>query len=297
MQTAIVKQPSQLSLIPSGQQKNSIADLIKVVHKSDDPQLAGQLIRSFGGRKLKDLDMGNEQDKGTVISTIGYIRSFVGCIKDVDTPQIHMEADFLHTNYGELTFEGPDNDLINALTLLSTGKLDMKLSYILNFSCLFLGQILDSYLRRKRTEINKLGAETYGLAEEAPPVSLEDRLLSMKDNIRKCHQHFMDGFNERFFNVLVYDFLRKTKRLIFNDALIEEAKQYAQKKYTTLASPLRVQTVKSVVDGSKKEKDRMIRQFCIDFSLSKYFESLDLEEMLDGITLEEYDRFVQSEKK
>jgi hypothetical protein len=234
--------------------------------------------------KLSTLSMeGREGEK--MLELVSYWRLRLGCSKDVSPLELKIEAEYLLESWGHLSVV----DIKNAIMLLTENKLDLTIPYVIHFSTLSMGQVLAAYEKYKAPIIDKVveTADDIKLREVTEP-TIEEQIEAKRQIITLCHQHMKEGFVETFFNRMVYDFLRRTKRLVFNDAVIAEAKAYAAKKYTAWVASEEVNLKKMGKQGGvkvgKEEKEKMNRQFGVDYCLIWYFENNKLEDVLASIT-------------
>lgn len=257
--------------------------------KTDNPKEVRQLIEASYAPKLKTIDPANQEQMGSVIDLVSYWRTLVGCIKDVSPVQLRVEAEYLVKSWPEFTMQ----DMRIAMNLLVTQKLEMNMPYVINFSSLFMGQVISAYESYKRKEINKIGeqvTEPVLLPNDPTPA---EKAEIMKEMITDCYQHVKDGCFETFYFRTVYDFLRKTNRLKITDQVAKDGKEYCEKKMKSFAATkaTKIINASSVMyrnSDPKKEREDAIRKFKIEYCLVWYFENNKLESILQSITENDY---------
>jgi hypothetical protein len=285
---AIQNQETALATLPE-QLKQQRDYHLSLAVKTDNPKEITKLIDATYGRKLASIELQDEQDFNKVINLVSYWRTLIGAIKDTHPAQLRVESAYLVENYPTLTFQ----DINLAMDCLIQQKLDLRLPFVITFSTLFMGQVLDAYRRYKAQEINKIG-------EQVTPPTIEYKLspaqkvAEMKDMIRMCHDHVKDGCNERFFNRMVYEFLRKTGKLILNDQVILDGKKYCEEKMKHFRHKGGA-TLREIVNGirksdqdAKKDRENAIRQHKIDYCLIYFFSTHNLDEVLDSVSEQHY---------
>jgi hypothetical protein len=279
------------------QRKDKFLSAVPKLMDSDSQPIVEKIIAaSFTGNAINYIDIKDrenrevseeERDKqkkyfGLLVDFIGNWRLMVGAMKNVDAKSLQLEVAYLHTTYGHLKFA----EVKAAVDLMMQHKLDMKLMEYNNFSPLFISTVLEKYLSLKRelvSEVIKIADQPKELA--APEPSLEEKTSDMKFFITECKRHFTEGGKQNFINNMVYKFLRRTKRLVFDDQIIESAKLYSKKEYAKYLSdkPLNLNAAMNA-----DTKEAMLKQFSIDFCLKHFFENNDLQVVLDAITTADY---------
>lgn len=299
---------SENSLIVSGKQKDKYLQLATQAIDKRSLPIANRIIEAaftstvirYGEEKdvvksvmkLGDLDMSKDEDYEFAIDMVANWRMLLAATKDTDPQLIRTEAIYLVDTHPDITIA----ELKNAIRLLTEHKLGINLPFVINFSCLFMSQVLAAYLQIKETVIVEvIKAEDRQLPQEIE-VSLEERTESIKYMIVECKKHVEEGCQQVIFVNDVYNFLRKTKRLVFNDKMVEEAKAYANKQYAVWVSnqPLNLSRVNQDV---KKEKELMLRQFGINYCLIDFYKNNDLQKVYSSVTVEDYKIYRQAIEK
>ena len=280
---------SSASLPAQYKQQKSKFDL--VVSKLKDAReivsapIANEMIVACYCRKLGDYDVDNKEDYNRIIDVVSNWRYMVGAMKDIPAIQLRLEAEYLFKTWPNVTVE----DIKICIDLMTQGILDLKLEYV-NFSALFMGRVLNAYFEYKSTVITKVNELMSFQLESPPQRTPEQKVEDMKELIKICHGHFLEGFKETVFNGIVYDFLRLTGRLVITKELAEKAKGFSNASYSTL----RDNTNRSIGellkpnDQHKENKKKVVRQFGINYCLKDYFKKHTLEETLASVVKENF---------
>jgi hypothetical protein len=242
--------------------------------------------------RLGELDMSNDDDFNFMVDLVAGWRLLLGATKETDPTVFKFEATYLVETYPLL----PIAELKCAIKFLNEQLLfKLNPNYEINFSCAFMSKAISEYLSLKGKVVSEVNDVLDRQVLPAPEPSIEEQLEGLKYMIRECDAFLKNQDKGVFVFGDVYNFLRKTKRLVFNDKMIEDARKYGDKKYALWLStqPLSLNRVSSEV---KKEKDQMVREFGIYYCLMEYFNSIDLEKELAKITPEEYRKY-QDERK
>lgn len=252
---------------------------------------ASVIIAALFERKIMTYDLSKEEDIDAMINLVSSWRLRVGCMKDSTSEQLIVEAKYLINTWGHLS----PADISNAIEIMTQDKLDLKQITVYNFSTLFMGQVLASYMRYRSPVIHSV----VNIVEEAKAiapveVSMQQRIENMQDMLVFCYNHRMEGFRERFFNRLVYDFLRKSGRMKFNDEIVAQARAHADDKYAkwlkTLIDP-------RVGRPTKEEQDKRLRQYGIDFCLDWFFANNKVMDVYNSITEKDFPDEIKKKTK
>jgi hypothetical protein len=284
----INNQPPALTSLPEPLRQQRDYHLSLAV-KTDNPKEVTKLIDATYGRKLGTVNMHQKEDQDKVIDLVSYWRTLLGAIKDVHPAQLKVEAAYLVENYPTLTF----SDINLAMDCLIQQKLDLRLPFVINFSALFMGQVLDAYRRYKAEEINKISEQVTPPVPPSQKLTPSQKAEEMKSILRLCRDQVVDGCKERFFNGIVYDFLRRTGRLVLNDQVIEDGKKYCAKKMMeyqagTIASLNDIVNKRKSDQDAKRDREAQMRQHKIDYCLIYFFSTQEIDKIIEGICSKDY---------
>ena len=194
--------------------------------------------------------------------------------------ELSFLSKFIKENYNYLTL-----DEINlAINLSLTNKLEVDTKTYNNFSAFYISQILNAYLTYKRKLYNELSykLEKNELDYNVEKPSAEDNMKLMKELIIGFYEDYQkDGYINDVFN-LVYDFLKKIKKLNFNNLIIEEAILYGEKM--AIKEKIHVYGInsKEKIDLELIKK-RYSRNYCVQLFFKEIF---DINIFLNELKLE-----------
>ncbi len=245
--------------------------------------------------KLKDLRLdvqNNEQGDPSfadLVQKVGGWRYMVGAMKDsmgkvIGEKQLAVEAGILLKNYPNFTLM----ELDNAINLLIAQKLNVKVDFI-NFSPLFMGQILSAYEKYKQMRLSLI-PEYQAEQDETKKTTISERMQSMKEMITEIAIHVKSGGVGHFFSGIVYDFLRATKRLRIDTDLLKNSKEYANKQYGFFVKKgdKTILETANLPPEAKKEKIASLRRFQIDFLLKDFFEKNNVDKVIESMSEKEW---------
>jgi hypothetical protein len=261
--------------------------------------IATRIVNASYEAKLSTIPLASEQE-GVIdlIDIITQFRMMMGANKDHTSEQLQLEARYMQSSFGFLTIE----DFRLGIQLFLDNKLDIDLPTYVNFSPLFISHIFNSYLRyRNKTmkEINILSDQKLLILDYDLDIT---RVQGLRECVEACYQHSQDEFRtERFFNSLVYDMLRKSKRMAFDDNLIKRAKKYAEKRFVedraaNIAKEKEKVDAKPIGDELKSanpakmykdDRKKAEQVYARDFCLINYFKSINIDELLSSITTDD----------
>lgn len=292
------KQPQQdqsAYLMPLTKQKGELVKIAQELAQKreiENSEVAILLIEGKFDRPLSEYSLTNESDLDSLLTLVGQMRMRLGFDKNVNPDHVKLEAEYLKAQWGSLS----KKDITNAIDFLVSARLDYSMAYQHTFSTLVIGGILASYRKFRATVLGKV-EKVAGDREAvmAKPISIQEQVETIKDIIRLCHEHYKNGFQETFFNRTVYDFLRKTKRMIFTDESVKRAKEFAEKEYQKWNLIQQQGTAGNLSEVLRKatshiDKDSKIRQFGIQYCLKEYFDNNDLEKVIQSISEKDYQK-------
>lgn len=265
----------------------------KRISNSDVPT---RILEAGYAPRLADVPLATRA-KGKIdcIDLITQLRIIVGQNKDHDKDQLKVEAKYIQRSFGNFSLD----DFYIAIELFLNAKLDIAIPDHITFSPMFIAKFMNSY-NRYRMQVMKRIDEI----SERDVLMLQDndkakRLKGLKDCLWECAMASQEDFKNRFFNGFVYDFLKKTKRLLVNAEVNTKSKKYAERKFLDDRKAGKEKKEKKagvekklVRIGEALEKtpaEIMPRlnaenEYRKDYFLKYYFEKTDINKLLESIT-------------
>lgn len=255
--------------------------------------VAVRIMQACYEDKLMNLPLASDSEgESDAISVITQIRAMFGAGGDTTATQLEIEARYLKNNYRDYSL----SDVYLAVEMFLNNRLDVEVPSYVKFSPLFLAHVMNAYIRYKKTTMMQVAQQS-----ETKILMLEeqvnaDRVKGLKECIRSCYHHSADGYkSERFFNSMVYECLKLSRRLTISLADIEQAKKYGKETYAERIKEVRErQKLKvdaiPVGEALKMEpaaiydKARAINTYGKDYLLMKFFKGVELDKLLDSIT-------------
>jgi hypothetical protein len=245
------------------------------------------VINSFDNKpKISELPKATS----TLIDTLAKWRWMAGVgMNNQDEDQVAQElaliTKFIVNNYEFLTLEEIDN----CIDLSLTDKLNIDVRTFNVFSPMYVSRVLNAYLDYKRKIYNDV-YERKEINEQQllmnKPVSNEFKRDSMVDLIKYFYEEYKSkGTINDLFNS-VYNFLRRTKRLMHPKELVDEAMEYGKVKCTeevNMVFGLRVES------REKVNKDAIQKRYARNYIVEKFFKDIDIDELILGIELTEFE--------
>ncbi len=191
--------------------------------------MAVRIIEACYEKKLNDVPMATNDDQTDCIDLVTQLRIMVGQNKDHSDMQLEIEAKFLKNAFRDYSV----SEIYLAAELFLSERLDIKLPTHVTFSPMFISHLMNAYSRYKMQTMKDIEEKTQGSILKLEQGEKTERLEGLRSCIADCIKHSQEEFRERFFNTLVYDFLRKTKRLKLDDEIIKAGNVYAEKKFLT----------------------------------------------------------------
>jgi hypothetical protein len=206
-----------------------------------------------------------------------------------DENEVAMElaliSNFIQNNYSYLT----PQELNIAIELSLTNKLNVDVKTYNSFSPMYVSRILNSYVDYRKVLYSEVSErknkETLQIELESP-VTAEYKMSEMIELIRYIHQQYIEtGKVNDVFNVL-YNYFKRTKRINLDKLIIEEAMLYGKKEmeihlHETYGLNLR--------SREAPDTNLITKRFARNYCVHKYFQTLNLENLISSIKLKEFE--------
>lgn len=249
----------------------------------------------FGIEKLRHLTISD------IIDKVSTLRKMMGSL-NAEPDQIKLEAEHLKKYFNFLSL----SDVDHAFNMYMTSSLEnLTVPHTVHFTCLFLTQVLSSYNRYRTRligELNKLAQQELMRMSSTP----EKRISDIKGIITECLNHYKNGWQESFYNQMVFDFIRKTGRLKITNDLIKKSREYAEERYNkdkkpeekfTEISARRPGEVINKPYAQQFEKSIAIRKYGVDYCLKYFFDKNEMKKVIGDITVNDLKKISDFDKK
>lgn len=283
--------------IVSQQRRKILLAEAELLHNRD---VAVPIINAEYGVRIKDAPLASTAEGDVdLIDVVGQLRTLVGSFNAVKE-QLQVEARFLQSNYPNFSIE----DVRIAFNLYMNNRLDIDTQPYVVFSPLFISHVMNAYIAYRFKVVvavrQKAEPKLLAYADQVKNNSAEGkakRVEGLKDCVRECYRHVKEGLRERFFFGITFYLLKQTKRLKIDDDLRRQAKEYAEKKYTTdmMENKKRLQEkdgsithISETIYGNPAatcpNKEVAIIEYMKEFCLKDYFDHVNIDELINSIT-------------
>lgn len=248
-----------------------------------------QMVRfAFDSYKLSEART-NIPVSNAIRATVTKWRFQTGSGRDLDEQgnQLNIESTFLVENYPSLTV----HELDWCVLLFTTRKLPLdykRYPNYPNFTMMFMAEILDAFIVYKD---NLAKAIVQKMDKDRPiskptPKQNRDAMIWMIQHVKEQLDKNLDYvylLNE------VYNYLRRTKKLLINQIMIDAAKKFAQEKYTRVKSDDNI-LVKFIRNDflSKNEKDNIQQLFAREHCVRWYLQTHKMDAIEKSVTEKEF---------
>lgn len=198
--------------------------------------------------------------------------------------ELAMISNFIQNNYSYLT----PQELNTAIELSLTDKLNVDVKTYNSFSPMYISRILNAYVDYRKAvfnHVNERKNKEILQIELDSPVTAEFKMSEMIELIRYIHQQYIEtGKVNDVFNVL-YNYFKRTNRIVLDKLIIAEAMAYGKKKmeihiHETWGLNLR--------SRETPDTDLITKRFARNYCVDKYFKGLNLESLISSIKLNEF---------
>lgn len=197
--------------------------------------------------------------------------------------ELALICKFVMSNYPQITLD----EISLAIDLSLTDKLNCDVRTFNTFSPMYVSRILNAYIEYKRTMYNDLmkRKESLDLKKEMDrEITPEEKMEGMVELIRYFYdKHKSEGIVNDYFNTL-YNYLRRTKRLIVGKPMIDDALKYAKVESQKHIKQYFEDSLKTQKIDSDAIEKRYARNYCVQV----FFNTLDIEKLIASIKVEEF---------
>lgn len=194
-------------------------------------------------------------------------------------------ASFVKENYGNFTIKM----ITNAINLSIKEVLDVDARSFNQFTALYVGRVLNAYLRYDAQVMNSL-KERFDNdipdSLESPKPTPESEMEGFKDIVSSLYRNFSDNGNFIDPFSIVYNFFKKKRAFDLSGSIVEDALKYGQKKYES--EFMSNSFSNSMMKVFSQNKESLIKSFAREYVLRKFFTENDLETILSKINIEDF---------
>ena len=257
------------------EQKNSLIKYAKNIEEIN-------LVSSFENKLiLKDIDYNSLID---VIAQWRFMAGISSHNQDEEdiAKEIALIATFIKNNYPKLTLE----EILLSINLSLTNKLNVDIRTYNVFSPMYVSRILNAFIEYKRNICNDLiyRKEVKENDKLGHIPTAQEKMQSMKETILYFYEQYKkNGIVNDVFNSL-YNYFRRTKRLIIEKEMIDEAVVYGKKKAREDKMDLYGINSKEKYDINLIQK-RYARNYCVQ----KYFDKIQIIDLILSMKLSEFE--------
>lgn len=201
-----------------------------------------------------------------------------------DAEELKIIAKFIINNYDNITIQ----ELKQCINLSIIGVLNVDTRHYNNFSCLYVSNIIIAYLEYKRNLVNELNErrekhERELYIEDKP--TAEVKMKGITELLQYLYDEYKsNGIINDYFNA-AYSFLRRTKRLKHNQAMIDEATKYGKEKCRDEVKKI----FGIIVNTKEKPNIKAIEdRFAKNYFVQKLFDKINIDELISSIKISEF---------
>lgn len=259
---------------PDEQSKSAMSDLVHALFSQS----------TCGDAFSEDKKMGTAI-RQQVIALVGKWRFNVGAMQDVAEQQIRQEAAFIIENFPHLKID--EFNLV--IKLATTGKLNAAIYYG-SFSSKYIADVLNAYQIYSQ-ELQKI------LVSKKPRIELRatptERADSMRYMIGEVAAQMKAKKAYVFMINYVFDYLRKAGKISLDDQMVKDAKEYADKKITSLnkvKSQPEFKSMRSVLEPgySADNKDNLRLQFVNEYLVRLCYNKITVKKLIEDVSEKEF---------
>ena len=245
------------------------------------------LVSAFAGKKRISELSGKESL--AIVDVVGLWMANLGVINSITDTEIGIIANFIRDNYNFLTIQ----EIKLAMNLSMTAKLncDSEL-YNKSFSAKYVGKILNAYIEYRNSELsdfrNRVEVERQKMADVPP--SPKEKMDIAIDFLKNCYKAFSEDNTDTDGFHIVYEFLKKTKRLRGGKEKVDAALKYGEKAAKEFMNTQYKDGMGNIVKGyNQVDKDHLKTRFAKSYIVADFFKNNKFEDFIASITIKEFE--------
>lgn len=245
------------------------------------------MVSAFAGKKRLQQLSGKESL--AIVDVVGLWMANLGVINSISDAEIGIVANFIRDNYSFLTIQ----EIKLAMNLSMTDKLncDSEL-YNKSFSAKYVGKILNAYIEYRNNELTdfRIRVEAERQKRADVPPSPKEKMDIAINFLKDCYKSFSeDNANTDGFHI-VYEFLKKTKRLRGGKEKVDAALKYGEKASKEFMNTQYKDGMGNIVKGyNQVDKDHLKTRFAKSYIVADFFKNNKFEDFIASITIKEFE--------
>lgn len=247
--------------------------LLSVAKTSEDKSL----VATITDRRISSFREDSEQDRLNLVKVITSWRLMLGISREPTTEEFLLNANFIISNYGNLSLK----DLDVAINLALTGKLGFQVETYGVFSPIVISKVLNAYIAYKNNILNELRREAIRKQE----MEENNRKLTKSQKIQAAKEFMVYMIKKCGSGEWVNNTMNTAWKACINAGLVKEsdyddfeAIEYAHRK---IASPEHTDTLMDVygsmvrvnADG-ETIKTRYIERYAKEYVINNRLKNL-----------------------
>lgn len=247
-----------------------------------NPQEA-EVLKAANGRQLIDMDA---EMSGILVDLIAQWRYYVG-ITDTKPEELIFMVRYLKDYYPKMSVE----EIKLAMDMSLKGLLNVESRPFNNFSPLYVSNILNAYLDYKKPLMVNISEryETQYIEQQSIKMTKAEECQVMKQIILDDYNRYKETGEVQDFLSLIYTFLKKTKRLVIDKEMVDNALKYADSMYIRMQTAERTEQIMGMFSkmferDEESAKKKFSRNYCVQILFSK----ISIDELIYSITEDEF---------
>lgn len=202
--------------------------------------------------------------------------------------ELRYICQFIYDNFKYLTL----SDIIMARDWAICGRIDMSYVSNRNINAYYVSRAINAYEDEKRMIVNRLDEKRQTFIREVQrntitQLSAEDKANQMKDILVNAYKNYKNGGLLYDFGDFIYNWLKKTKQIANDKALIEQAYIYANDKLRKEKQENPALKNLYISLENKTESERK-NKYAREYIIIQYFDKFDIEQILKKINIKDF---------
>lgn len=232
------------------------------------------------------LDNSNATKK-RLLDLVGKWMFYVGQI-NVSADGMIILVQFIQENYSHLSAD----DIELAINLSLKGKLDCDIRTYGQFSPMYISTILNAYDFYRKEHLKSVTDRWLTNPKEPQSITKmtpKEEVDFYKSIIRDDYIRFADKGEVMDYFSMIYNFLKRTKRIILDKEMIDNAVKYGESMYIKMLVQERTEKLQGNFNMIyERDEDLAKKKYSRNYCVQEYFKKNNMDDVINSINLSDF---------
>lgn len=243
------------------------------------------IVSSYEEKRIKHF---NKEDIKELVEVVARWRLLLGVTSESSDTELLVITQFVYDNYPNITL----TDIRFAMNWSISGRIEVGFVTQKNISSYYVSRAINAYIDLKRSIVNDIEQRrnTYNARRES--VKIEQTPLQKANTLKNIVLNLYDSFKKEKqlidYNDVVYTWLKKSKNLCLETAVIANAIRYGKQTFADLEKGDKlIGKINSVLENNREELEK---KYSRSFMINHFFKSVKNEaEIVNLIKVQDFE--------